>query len=233
VLTPVESHSTVVSREAPRAAGAAAVHPRGEELLTLAAGEMLFREGDPRSYFYRVETGAICLYRSLPDGSQDVVEFVFPGDLVGLGYLDSHVCTAQASMLTTLASMPRSALDTVVDQSVRARSRLAAAIEREVAYLKDTLVRRTRPNPLLRVAALFVTLSRYNVYEGRDPAVITDSLTCGTAADHLGLSVDALAQELAELEARGLIEPHEKGLRILDIAALEHLCDGRDEPPRL
>jgi CRP/FNR family transcriptional regulator len=227
VLTPVESHSPVASRDTAHSGGAAS-RLRGEETRTLAVGEILFEEGDPRTHVYRVETGALCLYRRLADGGQDVLEFVFPGDLIGLGYLDSHVAVAQATMISTVTCLARSALDAIVDQSVRARSRLATAIEREVAYLKDTLVRSTRQAPLQRVAALFVTLSRYNAYEGRDPAVITDSLTCGTTAGHLGMSVDALARELAELEGRGLLEPHEKGLRLLDIEALERLGDGLD-----
>ena len=66
------------------------------------------------------------------------------------------------------------------------------------------------------------------VGEGRDPAVITDSLKCGAAAGHLGMSLDALAQQLAELEARGLIETCDKGLRLLDVDALERLVDGRE-----
>ena len=233
MLTPVESPSSLVPRETAHAAETAASRLRGEETLTLASGETLFREGDARSYLYRVETGALCLYRSLPDGGQDVLEFAFPGDIVGLGYLDSHTSAAQATMVTTLACLPRSELDAIIEQNARARSRLTAAIEREVAHLKDALARRALPDPLRRVAALFVTLSRYNQYEGRDPAVITDSLKCGAAAGHLGMSVDALAHELAELEARGLIEPHEKGLRLLDIYALERLCDGLDQPPPL
>jgi CRP/FNR family transcriptional regulator len=177
---------------------------------------------------FKVETGALCLYRSLPDGGQDVLEFAFPGDLVGLGYLDSHVSAAQATMITSLRCLPRDRLDPVLERSVRSRSRLTTAIEREVAYLKDALVQRQRAAPLRRVAALFVTLSRYNGYEGRDPAVITDSLKCGAAAGHLGMSVDVLAQQLAELEARGLIETCDKGLRLLDVDALERLVDGRD-----
>lgn len=232
MLTPVESHSSIVSRDTAHEGGAAS-RPLGEEHRTLLNGEILFREGDARTHVYRVETGAVCLYRCLPDGGQDVIEFAFPGDLIGLGYLDTHVSAAQATMITTLACMPRNALDAIVEKSVRARSRLAAAIEREVAYLKETLVRSTQRAPLQRVAALFATLSRYNTYEGREPAVITESLTCGAAAGHLGMSVDALALELAELQARGLIEPHEKGLRLLDIEALERLGDGLDDSPPL
>jgi CRP/FNR family transcriptional regulator, anaerobic regulatory protein len=226
VLNPVESHSAVVPREVADATETAASRPRADDIRTLAAGEILFREGEPRSHVYCVETGALCLYRSLPDGSQDVLEFAFPGDLIGLGYLDSHVSAAQATMGTTLRCLPREALDPALDES--ARSRLTVAIEREVAFLKDALVQRARPGPLRRVAALFVTLSHHNGYEGRDPAVITDSLKCGAAAGHLGMSVDVLGQQLAELEARGLIEPCEKGLRLLDIDTLLRLADGLD-----
>jgi CRP/FNR family transcriptional regulator len=228
VLTPVESHSPVVSREAADAAPEADSCLSGHDLRTLAAGEILFREGDARSHVFRVESGALCLFRTLPDGGQDVLEFAFPGDLVGLGYLDSHVAGAQATMVTSLSCLPRSEFDPGAEQSARTRSRLTAAIEREVTFLKEALVQRARPAPLRRVAALFVTLSRYNQYEGREPSVITDSLKCGAAAGHLGMSVDVLAQQLAELEARGLIEPHEKGLRLLDIDALLRLADGLD-----
>lgn len=229
MLTPVQSESAVVPRDAADTADTAVSHLRADEARTLAAGEVLFREGDARRHVFRVDTGALCLYRSLPDGGQDVLEFAFPGDLVGLGYLDSHVATAQATMVTTLSCLPRDSVDPAVEQSARARSRLTTAIEREVAYLKDALVRRVQPAPLRRVAALFVTLSRYNGYEGRDPAVITDSLKCGAAAGHLGMSVDVLAQQLTELEARGLIEPCDKGLRLLDIDTLMRVADGLDD----
>ena len=78
------------------------------------------------------------------------------------------------------------------------------------------------------MAALFVTLSRYNAYEGRDPALITDSLKCGVVAGYLDLSVDHLAGELAGLEARGLIEPSPRGLLLKDLDSLERLADNLD-----
>jgi CRP/FNR family transcriptional regulator, anaerobic regulatory protein len=227
VLTPVESHSPFVLRQDAETAMPAAPRVRGEE-ITLAAGDILFQEGDPRRHVYRIETGALCLYRSRPDGGQDVLEFAFPGDLVGIGYLDSHAAAAQATMTTLLSCLPRDTHNAVIEPSARTHTRLTAAIEREVAFLKDALVSRTRPEPLRRIAALFVTLSRQNGYEGREPSVITDSLKCGAVAGHLGMSVDALAQELAELEARGLIEPCDKGLRLLDIDTLLRLADGLD-----
>lgn len=195
---------------------------------TLAAGEFLFRQGDPRSDVYRVETGSVCLFRQHPDGSRDVIEFAFPGDLVGLGYLDNHVAGAQATMDTLLTCLPRTEAELVMERTVANTSRLAAAIEREVAFLNEAQRRSVVAKPLGRIAALFVTLARGNAYEGRDPAIITDSLTCGVVAGYLNMTVDELGHWLAELRARNLVEPCARGLRLTNLSALERLSDSAD-----
>ena len=224
MLTLVEPHIAISGRET-----AEAVEPAGEtsdcEVLTLRPGETLFREGDIRSHVYRVEQGALCLFKSRADGTQDIFEFAFPGDLVGLGYLDSHVSGAQAAVATSLICLSRTALDPSAERNARSRARLTAAIEREVTFLRESLLRSGHPNPLERVAALFVTLSRFNAYEGREPTMITDSLKCGVVAGYLNMSVDELAAQLSEMEARGLIEPCAKGLRLKDLDGLEKIAD--------
>jgi len=224
VLTLAEPHSAIAGRQIAKTS-----EPVGSaidcDVRTLAAGETLFREGDARSHVYRVERGALCLFKSRADGTQDIFEFAFPGDLVGLGYLDSHVSGAQAAMETSLICLSRAGLDPAAEHNARSRARLTAAIEREVSFLKESILRSGHPSPLERVAALFVTLSHYNAYEGREPTLITDSLKCGVVAGYLNLSVDQLAAQLAEMEARGLIEPCAKGLRLKDLDALEKITD--------
>jgi CRP/FNR family transcriptional regulator len=224
MLTLVDPPSLDSARPAPAEGSTVATNG----YRTLKAGEILFREGEMRSHVYRVETGSVCLFKERADGSQDVIEFAFPGDLVGLGYLDSHVSDAQATMETSLSCLPRSALEPTLDQTPGSKSRLTAAIEREVAFLKETQVRAGRSKPLERVAALFVTLARGNAYEGRDPSVITDSLSCGVVAGYLNMTVDDLAHWLTELEARGLVEVSAQGLRLRNFDELERLADAAD-----
>ena len=98
-----------------------------------------------------------------------------------------------------------------LEKSPAITSRLTAAIEREVAFLKETHARAGRPEPLERIAALFVTLARCNAYEGRDPSIITDSLSCGVVAGYLNMSLDDLAHWLTELEALDLVEASREG----------------------
>ena len=195
---------------------------------SLAAGEILFREGDPRHHVYRIEKGSVCLFKQHADGTRDVIEFVFPGDFVGLGYLDSHISGAQATMETALTCLPRSAIDAAIERSADSSPRLAEAIEREVAALNEVKRQSTIAQPRGRVAALFVTLARCNAYEGRDPAIITDSLSCGVVADYLDMTLDELADVLVDLKALHLVEPCAGGIRLTNIDALERLTEVAD-----
>lgn len=195
---------------------------------SLARGEILFRAGEPRSHIFRVEKGSVCLFKERDDGSRDVIEFAFPGDLVGLGYLDSHVSGAQATMDTSLTCLPRSAIEPTIESRAEPGSRLTAAIDREVAFLNEAKRRSVVARPLGRIAALFVTLARCNAYEGRDPSIITDSLSCGVVAGYLDMSVDELALLLTDLKARNLVEPCAGGLKLTDMDELERLADAAD-----
>ena len=80
--------------------------------------------------------------------------------------------------------------------------------------------------PLSRVAALLVSISRNNGYEGRDPHVMPDTLTSGFVADLLGLDIASLAALLVDLRRRGLIDSDpSSALRLKDLAGLETLAD--------
>ncbi|HKZ96989.1 MAG TPA: Crp/Fnr family transcriptional regulator [Hyphomicrobiaceae bacterium] len=200
----------------------------GDALVrTLATNEMLFSEGDRKTHLYRVESGAICVYVPGWKGHRDVSEFVFPGDLVGLGFLEHHASSARAMVETRVSCFHRDAQADLVEGDPRAEAKLADAVEREFESRRDRLVESGRARPLERVAAFLTALSRNNTIEGRDPCLITDSWQCGTIANFLTLSVDGLASILVELEGRGLIEPCPPlGLRLKDVEGLEKLAAG-------
>lgn len=192
----------------------------------LTAGEILFREGDVRDHVYRIEKGAVCLYRQDAEGAREAIEFAYPGDYIGLGYLDHHVCSAEASSETVLSCHPRPHLVPALTHLPASASRTTAAMDGEITFLREPQARAERPDPVTRAAALFVTLSRYNAYEGRNPTLIADELTCGLVAGYLDMSVDDLARVLKALEAHDLVEAAAGGLRLKDLNALEKLADG-------
>lgn len=196
-------------------------------VVVLRPGGLLFREGDPRTHAFMVESGAICVYARRPTSTFSI-EFAHPGDLVGPGYLAQHIFNARAVVESRLICLSSSEVDEMAKSDARLRDKLADAIEVEFAYVRETLANSGRQRPIERLASFLIAASRYGTHEGRDPTIISDSLKCGVVASYLALDLDELGRLLLELERRQLIEhrpPH--GLVIKDLAGLDRLASGK------
>ena len=96
-------------------------------LRRVEAKEFVFIEGDPTTHVFRVETGAVSLYKVLADGRRQIVGFAYPGDLIGLGAQGEHVMNAQAIKPTRLRCLRLLRLPLVL--LVHKKSRLKSAAE--------------------------------------------------------------------------------------------------------
>jgi putative ABC transport system ATP-binding protein len=80
--------------------------------LTLGAGQMLFRQGDPSDWVYIVESGEVELLRERADGSHDVVRRVYAGGYFGeMGPLLRLPRSASAQAVTEVKLSAQSAHD--------------------------------------------------------------------------------------------------------------------------
>ena len=195
----------------------------GSATRLLAPNEFLFRTGEAKTCFYRVNSGAVCLYEQNRP-KHPAIDFAFPGDFVGLGFLETHACCARAVTSTKVTCLPLEALASAIHDDYTAQAKLDDAIEREFEYRRAAIVEAGRRVSLERLAAFLVSLSRTNAREGRDPAVIGESCPSVFAAGYLGLGIEDLTALLLELEHRRLIEPYSGGVRLKDIDALEELA---------
>lgn len=97
---------------------------------------------------------------------------------------------------------------------------------RRVAATATTSEAAAADLPLARVAALLLSISRNNSYEGRNPAVVPDALRSGFVADLLGVEIGTLAALLVDLRRRGIVEcGSESSLYLKDIRALERIAN--------
>ena len=172
-----------------------------------------------------METGTICVYEPRWNGHRAVIRFAFPGDLVGLGFLERHACTARATVEARVTCLPHTFMESLVAGNPKAEAELKQTVEREFELRKNSLVQSGRRNPVERVAAFLLAVSQINKREGRDANVVGTSWQCALVADQLELSIDLLARMLVEFEKRGLIKWCPSGdLRLKDLATLEGLA---------
>lgn len=192
----------------------------------LARGETLFQAGEARHRLYRVERGALCHYVRWDDHHHhEVIEFAFPGDIIGFGHLTMHTSTAQAVAKTIVSTVSEAEFERLLETDGQLAARYAAAGDREFDFMRVRSIKSGRGNPKKRVAAFLAALARLNANEGRHPGVITDEFSSGAVAGHLNMTVRDLAGVLRQLESDGLVASDSKGLRISDIDALEQYAD--------
>jgi CRP/FNR family transcriptional regulator, anaerobic regulatory protein len=191
---------------------------------TLASGEVLFQAGDTRARLYRVERGALCHYRRWDDGRREIIEFAFPGDIIGLGHMEAHISTAQAMVETVVSTVTAEEFERALGGDDYLAARLSAATDREFDFLRERAVESGKGKPLERLASFLTVLSHMSADEGRDPLIVADEISSGLVAERLDMTIDVLARALRELERRGMVRSTDKGLRIADIGGLEELA---------
>ena len=193
-------------------------------LRTLTTNDVLFQKGDTRSGLYRVEHGALCHYIQWDDGRHEVIEFAFPGDIVGLGFVEAHVSTAQAVVETEISHVAPAEFERELAADGLLAARLAAAADREFEALRGRALAAGRDTPVKRLASLLAALAAINGSEGRDGSLIGDDLTAGLIAGQLDLNVAELTHALVELKSKGLVTSAAGGLRLTNIPELEKLA---------
>ncbi|MEZ5818271.1 MAG: helix-turn-helix domain-containing protein [Hyphomicrobiaceae bacterium] len=199
----------------------------------LEAKEHLFCEGDAASHVYRVEVGHICIYRMMPDGRRQVVDFAYPGDMIGLGALGDHSESAQAMERTVVRAMPLATLRELAQHDTRLGLKLYEALSRELMAARELLFTVSQRTAAERIAAFLMALSRRAVRRGESPNEIVLPMTRMDIADFLGLTIETVSRTLTKLRHDGVIDLEQCILvSILKPEALAQLAQGGETRAR-
>ena len=199
-------------------------------LRRVEAKEFLFAEGDPTTHLFRVETGAISLYKVLADGRRQVVGFAYPGDLIGLGAQGDRVMNAQAIKPTRVRCLPVATLHQSAAKDPTLGFMLYEALARELAATRDLMLTTGQRSATERVVGFLLALSRRNTRNGQDPAFFELPMTRADIGDFLGLTIETVSRTFTKLKSIGLIElPQSNRVKLVDIGALENLAEGEGQ----
>jgi CRP-like cAMP-binding protein len=193
----------------------------------LQAREHVFFEGDPKDHVYQVEKGTVCLYKTLPDGRRQIVDFAYPGDLIGLGAPGEHVFSAQAITLARLRCLPAGLLHEVALHDPQVGMQLYRAMSEQLLAARDLLLTVGQRNATERLGALLLALSRRNARIGADPGRIALPMTRADIADFLSLTIETVSRTFTKLRQAGTIDLVQSSLVVIrDPRALERLAIG-------
>lgn len=198
---------------------------RGGSLRKLESKEHVFCEGDPRIHVFRVEEGVIAIYKTLCDGRRRIIDFAYPGDLIGLGALSEHILSAQATCKAKVRCLSASTLEALAETDANLAIKLYKSVCQELAATRSLLVTVGQRSAIERIASFLVTLARKS---GNEPGqVLALAMRRGDIADLLGLTIETVSRTLTKLRGMGVIEiTHGSSeLKILSLARLAELAN--------
>jgi CRP/FNR family transcriptional regulator, anaerobic regulatory protein len=198
-------------------------------LRRVEAKEFLFTEGDAISHVYRIETGAIALFRVLADGRRQVLGFAYPGDLIGLGVENEHAMYAQAVKPTRVRCLPVSSVRQSATKDPMLGFKLYEALARELAATRDLMLTTGRRSAMERLAGFLLAFSRRNARNGKDATMFALPMTRMDIGDFLGLTIETVSRTFTKFKTMAMIElPQSDEVKVIDMDALKRLAAGED-----
>lgn len=206
--------------------------------VRLERGEVLIEQDVTRGGLYTLLDGIMMRYRALPDGRRQIVNFTFPGDLIGLeatfGEAASHSVEALLASRLCVFDSPRY-FELITAQPSLAYDITWLAAKEETA-LEEHLVALGRRSAKERVAylAMWLIQRARATCMADGPNRLQVTITQAQIADMLGLSLVHTNRSIKALERLGLVLWRQGSIEVLDMAATAEFahCDEPSERPR-
>ena len=201
--------------------------------LTVDPGIAVLMEGSNAPQLYTVLRGMGIRYKTLANGRRQVVNFLFPGDFVGLqaGVMGEMQHSVEATTRMTLCVFDRKEFWRFFkDQAERAYDiTWLAAVEEH--FLGEALTSIGQRTAIERMAWALVRIWR----RGRSLGLLVDGAMTmpyrqQDLADALGLSLVHTNKTLARLRERQMVSWSGGELRIADVEALARVAEMEIEP---
>lgn len=184
-------------------------------------GDTILCEGDHARSLYTVLEGVLIRYRSLEDGRRQIVNFMFPGDLVGLqGAFDepaSH--TVEALIPARMCVFPRSDFTSLIKEHPRLGYDLTWLAAKEETELEGHIVSLGQRSAKERVVYLATWLLDRALATGiaDEGNKLSIPVTQSQIADMLGLSLVHTNRTIRALDREGLVEWSPRELCVPDL----------------
>ena len=209
--------------------------------IRAAAGATLVYEQQPNGKLFTLYSGWAFRYKSLSDGRRQILNFLLPGDLVGLQqeFSDTALHGVEAVTDVSLCTFPRDGLWELFRKQPALGYDITWLSARGEGFVDDHLLTTGRRNATERIAMLLMHLYRRLQHLGLEekdadgPGGTVDwPINQQHIADALGLSLVHTNKTLRRLLRLGLHAIENGRLRLLNPKALERIADYYDKPQR-
>lgn len=203
-----------------------------EELVALRRkvprGGVLFRAGDPFESLYAIRLGSLKSTVVTIAGKEQITGFHMPGEILGLdGISDSrHECDTTALEDTEVCVIPYARIDHVAEQIPGLRHNFNRVMSREIVRDQGVMLVLGTMMAEERMATFLLNLSQRSAARGYSTSDLLLRMTRAEIGSFLGLKLETVSRVLSKFAKDGLLEVHQKRIRIVDADGLRAIAAG-------
>ena len=190
----------------------------------LGRGEVLFHEGDPGDRLYVITSGKIKLGRTSPDGRENLLAVLGPGEMFGeLSLFDPGPRTATATAVSPvrLLGLGHDDLQSWLSGRPEVARHLLQALAKRLRRTNEALGDLVFSDVPGRVAKALLDLSRRFGRETDAGVLVAHELTQEELAQLVGASRETVNKALADFASRGWLRLEARAVVLLDVERLE------------
>ncbi len=190
--------------------------------VEVSRGEKVFVEGEPGDSMFVIETGKLKLGQRSPDGRENILAVLGPGQMLGeLSLFDPGTRTATATAISAsrLLTIDRPAFVPLLERPEVALTLLAALAQR-IRRTNEALSDLVFSDVPGRVAKALLELAARFGQETDDGTLVAHDLTQEELAQLVGASRETVNKALADFTGRGWLRLEPRAVTILDAERL-------------
>ena len=191
----------------------------------LRRGAYLFQTGDPFHKVYVVKTGTMKTYTQCPDGSEQVIGFHLPGEVIGLDGIEmgKYICTAKALETSAICEIPFNELEDLTATIPNLQHQMFRLLSGEISKDTSLMTLLGKSTAEERLAAFLLSLSIRLHSRGFSATQFNLSMSRQEIGSYLGLALETVSRLFTHFQEEKILKVNRKYVEILDMEKLYNL----------
>ncbi|MCC2632197.1 MAG: transcriptional regulator [Ramlibacter sp.] len=192
----------------------------------------LFRSGEKFHALYAIRTGTFKTCVNAEDGRDQVTGFQMAGEIVGLDGIvnDQHTCDAVALEDAEVCVMPFDRIGELSREVGALQHHLHRVMSREIVREHGVMLLLGTMRAEERLAAFLLNLVQRLQARGFSRSELVLRMTRQEIGSYLGLKLETVSRTFSRFAEEGMIEVHQRHVRIVDIERLRGLLSQPGSP---
>jgi CRP/FNR family transcriptional regulator, anaerobic regulatory protein len=185
--------------------------------------EYIYRQGDAGQSLYAVKSGSFRSFIVDVSGNEQTLGFYLPGELMGLDALQHgrFTCTVTALETSMVCELPLLQINALCTAIPNLHNQMLRIVGKEIASDHDKILLLGHRSAKERVATFLLMISKRYANLGFSSTDFNLSMRRQDIASFLGLTIETVSRQFAELIKAGIITAKQRNIHINDMPALK------------